>query len=391
MFENEKRNKVKSITKKRGQLTLTFFDNNGIVKQKDTGLEVTKANRQKLYKLVPEFERKLKEKAQQKEALSFSYYADMFLELKKDITKYKQYEGYVKRFKTYFGEDTHPKDIKLTQVKKFFANLSKKNGVAVTRSTKTAWRSALSSIMQLALDDDMLDKGNIVANWKLPKQNDPPSTIRPFTPKQVKQLLDNCEGSMHNYIGIGVWTGLRPEEEIALMVGDIDFNAKLIHVRRAFSKHGNNDHTKTYQSMRTVPMLNRAVPFLKAQIQYAASKNSLYLFCKEDGGKPKSNEDITGHIDLFKNGKRSRPPGPWYILKRKVGLPDAHIHWTRHTFAVQALKSRKVQSNKVRTLTPQEIAATMGILLRTLHDHYTKYFIDNEHENIDREIDLLAV
>ncbi|MEA3456276.1 MAG: hypothetical protein U9R26_07185, partial [Campylobacterota bacterium] len=152
MLENEKRNKVKSVTKKRGQLTLTFFDNNGIVKQKDTGLEVTKANRQKIWKLVPEFEQKLKEQAKEKEALSFGYYADMFLELKKDICKYDQYKSYVKRFKEYFGEDTLPRDIKLTQVKKFFANLTKKNGVGVTRNTKTAWRSALSSIMQLALE-----------------------------------------------------------------------------------------------------------------------------------------------------------------------------------------------------------------------------------------------
>ena len=382
MFENEKRNKVKSVTKKRGQLTLTFFDNNGIIKQKDTGLEVTKANRQKLYKLIPEFERKLKEQALKKEVLSFGYYADMFVDLKKDTSRHDQYKGYVKRFKHYFGEDTLPKDIKLTQVKKFFANLTKKNGVGVVRSTKVVWHSVLSNIMQLALEDDMLEKGNIVANWKLPKQVDPPSKIKPFTPKQVKQLLDNCEGSMHNYIGIGVWTGLRPEEEIALMVGDIDFKAKLIHVRRAFSKHGNNDYTKNYKSMRTVPMLDGAVPFLKAQIQYAASKKSLYLFCREDGSKPRSNEDITGHMDLFRNGKRSRPPGPWYILKRKVDLPDAHIHWTRHTFAVQSLKTQ--------ILKPQEIAGAMGILLRTLYGHYAKY-IGNEHENIDRKIDLFAV
>jgi len=382
MLENEKRNKVKSITKKRGKLTLEFFDNDGKIRQKNTGLEPTKANRKKLLKLVPQFEAKLEEQAQQKEALSFGYHADMFLELKKDITKYKQYEGYVKSFKKYFGEDTQPKDIKLTQVKKFFANLTKKNGVSVVRSTKTAWRSVLSGIMQLALEDDMLDKGNIVASWKLPKQNDPPSIIKPFTPKQVQQLLENCEGSMHNYIGIGVWTGLRPEEEIALMIGDIDFKAKLIHVKRAFAKKSNNEHTKTYQSMRTVPLLDGAIPFLKAQIRYATSKHSLFLFCKENGDKPNSNEDITGRIDTFKGTRRTHPPGPWYLLKREVGLPDAHIHWTRHTFAVQTYKSQE--------LTPQQIAGAMGILLRTLHGHYAKY-IDNDHKNINRKVDLFAM
>ena len=382
MLEKKKRNRVKSITKKRGKLTLEFFDNDGKIRQKDTGLEPTKANRKKLERLVPEFEAKLEEQAQQKEALSFGYYADMFLELKKGTSKHGQYTGYVKRLKDYFGEDTPPKDIKLTQVKKFFANLTKRNGVGVVRSTKTTWRSALGSIMQLALEDDMLDKGNIVTNWKLPTQNDPPSNIKPFTPKQVKQLLDNCEGSMHNYIGLGVWTGLRPEEEIALMVGDIDFKAGLIHVRRAFAKNSNDDHTKNYKSRRTVPMLDGAIPFLKAQLKYAYSKNSMYLFCKEDGSIPKSNEDITGTLDKFKDGKQTHAAGPWYILKRKVGLPNAHIHWTRHTFAVQSFKTQ--------ILKPQEIAGAMGILLRTLYGHYARY-IDNEHESIDRKIDLFAM
>ena len=53
MLENKKRNRVKSITKKRGKLTLEFFDNDGKIRQKDTGLEPTKANRQKLWKLAP--------------------------------------------------------------------------------------------------------------------------------------------------------------------------------------------------------------------------------------------------------------------------------------------------------------------------------------------------
>ena len=382
MLKNEKRNRVKSITKKRGKLTLEFFDNNGKLKQKDTGLEPTKANRQKLWKLVPEFEEELEKQAQTKEALSFGYYADMFLELQQHNSRYIQYKGYIKRFKAYFGEDTPPKDIKLTQVKKFFMHLKKRNGESVVRTTKTAWYSVLSNIMQLALEDDMLNRGNIVANWKLPKQIDPPSIIKPFTPIQVRSLLDNSEGSMHNYIGIGVWTGLRPEEEIALMLSDIDFERKIIHIKRAFAKNAKNDFTKTYQSIRTVPLLDGAIPFLQAQIQYAISKHSLYLFCKENGEKPDSNEDITGRIDTYKDGKRTHPPGPWYLLKRAVGLPDAHIHWTRHTFAVQTYKSQK--------LTPQQIARSMGILLRTLHGNYAKY-IDNEHESIDRKIDLFAM
>ena len=43
---------------------------------------------------------------------------------------------------------------------------------------------------------------------------------------------------------------------IVVLGGDIDFEAGLIHVRRALAKNSTNDYTKTYQSMRTVPMLD---------------------------------------------------------------------------------------------------------------------------------------
>jgi len=120
---------------------------------------------------------------------------------------------------------------------------------------------------------------------------------------------------------------------------------------------------------------------LKQQIIYAKSKDSLYLFCLKDGSKPKSNEDITGRCELWKGNKRIKKGGEWYHLRKKVGLPNAHIHWLRHTFAVQSLKTKQ--------FTPQEVAGILGIILRTLYGHYAKY-IDDEHTNVNRDIDLFA-
>jgi integrase len=300
---DEKRNKVKSITKKRDKLAIEYYDATGKIRQKSTKFEPTETNRKKLWKLVPEFERGLIERQKKQEAKSFGYYADMFLALKKENTKFETMKNYVIQFKQCFGEDTLPQDIKLTAVKKFFANITKKNGDNVVRTTKVQWRSTLKNIFQLALEDEELSV-NIVSNWELPKQNDPPSDIKPFTPDELILLLKHSTGSLHNYLGIGMWTGLRPEEEIALMIEDIDFEARLIHVRRAFSKHSNNNYTKTQNSLRTIPLLDGAKEYLKEQIVYAKSKESLYLFCLEDGSKPKSNEAVTGRCELWKEGKR---------------------------------------------------------------------------------------
>ena len=58
---NRKINKVKSITKKRGKLTIEYYDGTGKIRQKATKLEATEANRKRLWKLAPEFERGLVE------------------------------------------------------------------------------------------------------------------------------------------------------------------------------------------------------------------------------------------------------------------------------------------------------------------------------------------
>jgi integrase len=374
-------NEVKSITKKRGQLTIEFFDNEGKIRQKDTGLSPTKTNRANLRRLIPEFEKGLREKQETNSAKTFSEYAHIFLQLNKNHSKLPLMTQYVKRFCVYFGEDTYPKDIKLSAIKQFFANLHKKDGTPLKRPTKVQWRQVLKGIMQLAFEDGEL-QSNHVADWKLPKQDDPPNNIRPFTPDEVKTLLTHSKGSLHNYIGIGVWSGLRPEELVGLMIKDIDFNAKVIHVRRSFSKHKKNENTKTSKSRRKVPIFDAAVPFLQQQIAYAKSRKSLYLFCKADGSRPISSDDVVGHAEYINNdGKLEHNNGPWQKLRIKVGLPTAKAHWTRHTFAVQALKSKQ--------FTPQEVAGMMGILLKTLFSHYAKY-IGDDHLHIDRKIDLYS-
>jgi len=134
--------------------------------------------------------------------------------------------------------------------------------------------------------------------------------------------------------------------------------------------------------MREVPIFDDAVPYLESQIQEVRKKNSLYLFLKNDGTHVNSSDDVIGHAEYINaDGKLEHYGGPWDILRKKVGIPKAQAHWTRHTFAVQALKSKQ--------FTPQEVAGIMGILLKTLFNHYAKY-IGTDHEHIDRKIDLFS-
>jgi len=379
---NKRTNEVKSITKKRNQLTIEFFDNEGKIRQKDTGLTPTKANRQKLKRLIPEFEKGLRERQEKKEVKTLGQYADLYLELSQNHSQIVMIEGHVKRYLAHFGRDTYPKDIKLSQVKRFFANLSRRDGAPLVRNTKKHWRHTLKGIFQLAFEDGELER-NIISDWQLPKQDDPPSNVRPFTSEQVKKLLSLSTGMLHNYIGIGIHTGMRPEELVGLMINDIDFDTGLIHIRRAITKLSRNTHTKTKSSMRKIPIFDDAVPYLKAQIQSAKENKSLYIFFRKDGSKPRGSEDITGHAKYVdKHGKLHHNDGPWHKLRKQVvGLERAKLHWTRHTFAVQMLKTKKFK--------PQEVAGMMGILLDTLYGHYARY-IDDGYTEIDRSIKLFS-
>jgi len=254
--------------------------------------------------------------------------------------------GQIRRLKEYFGEHTLPKDIKLVKVKQFFSQLTK-NGMPIKRVSKTQWRQTLKGILQLAWENGELEH-NIVAEWTLPKQDDAPSIKRPFTPEELSLLLENSTGTLHNYLGIGAWTGLRPEEIAGLMVGDIDLERQIISVKRSFSKHKKNSNTKTKRSYGEVPIFDAAIPFLKDQIAWAKSNRSLYLFCKGDGSHVNSSDDILGHAEYInKDGKLEHNGGTWHQLRKKVGLPTAQAHWTRHTFAVQALKSKSSHHRKL--------------------------------------------
>ena len=140
-------------------------------------------------------------------------------------------------------------------------------------------------------------------------------------------------------------------------------------------------HTKTKHSLRQVPIFNDAIPFLISQMEYAQKHHSMYLFCRKDGTPPKGIETVTGHAEYRdKNGRLHHNDGAWHKLRKEVkGLEKAKIHWCRHTFAVQMLKTRRFK--------PQEVAGMMGITLDTLYNHYAKY-IDESYMEIDRSIRL---
>ena len=115
-------------------------------------------------------------------------------------------------------------------------------------------------------------------------------------------------------------TGLRPSELFGLEQHDVDREAGVVYVRRAFA-NGRIKHTKTRLSTRAVPLQAKAVEALD---RLPASANPI-LFPNMRGGR----------IDFRIFGRKH-----WRPAQIKVGIePVRGLYDLRHTYATFALRA----------------------------------------------------
>lgn len=102
----------------------------------------------------------------------------------------------------------------------------------------------------------------------------------------IKGSVDNPDSLLAFLI---MYTGARCGEALALQWKDIDFDAKEVHITKAVVHHGNTpiiDKTKTYASVRTIPLLSPLEAILKP---LAGSPDDYLLGGKQPFGKSKLN------------------------------------------------------------------------------------------------------
>ena len=377
---NKPTNKVTSVfvhgSAKR--LYFEFFDNTGKKKQRSIGLPDTPANRRRAEReLIPLFEQRLKEEAlkeQTPEHKPLKFYADSYRKSlqKSGHTKVDTYIYRINRIVEYFGEDTLLSDITELQIEEFFESLD------VTRDTKSDWKVVLSKIFERGRKDKAVET-NIVKNYEIPKsetQNTPDTVRMPFTPEEMQLLIDNADRRLRNYLGISFFLGTRPEETIALMMQDIDFDTETIYLQRAVVKGKVKTITKHKGGPRDIPIFIDAIPLLNDQIAWAKENNSLYLFFDKYGERLNDAIDIRGN-----KGKGFY----WNDYLNGLGItPHRRMMNTRHTFAVNCITNMDLLG-----ITLNDIASMMGhSSLRMLIQHYGKY-ISGRNKNINRNVSLL--
>jgi integrase len=147
--------------------------------------------------------------------------------------------------------------------------------------------------------------------------------IDPLSLDEVKRFVaDGLQDDEHRrYFRVAFFTGLRPGEQVGLQWADIDWQRRLIGVRRSLGRFGEGS-TKTVESNRDVAMLPIVERALSAH-RAAADRQSPWVFRNRDGGP----------LDVTNLRERV-----WRAALRRAKLRARTLYQTRHTFATLMLE-----------------------------------------------------
>lgn len=240
--------------------------------------------------------------------------------------------------------------------------LAKLNGVSnkYLCNVQSVFRSAL----QDAVDDDLLES-NPLHSWtyrnkEAPKKN---SDVDPFTPEEQALILASMTGQIKNMFQFFFWTGLRPNELVALDWEDIDWVGGKAHIYKGITQGVKEAETpKTESGKRFVKLLPPAIAALENQKQHT------FLNYKEIFQNPLFNERWKGDAPIRKTA--------WLPALKKAGVRYRRPYQTRHTYASMMLTANE----SIPWLAEQMGHSDWG-MLRTIYAKYIKDAIPEAGNN----------
>jgi integrase len=201
---------------------------------------------------------------------------------------------------------------------------------------------ALRQTLQRAVSWRMLNSNP--AQQGVENRQRPRVEQRPFDSwEQIRALADRIGRRYGPLVVFAAATGLRPSEWIALEHRDIDREARIVYVRRAY-RNGRLKCPKTDSSLRAVPL--QAVA-LEALDRLPPSHASPLVFPAPGGG----------YLDLHNFRHRD-----WKPAQRELEIdPIRRVYDLRHTFATFALRAG---------ISTFDLSRYMGASLTMIDRHY---------------------
>jgi integrase len=201
---------------------------------------------------------------------------------------------------------------------------------------------ALRQLLNRAVAWRIIDANPAKAGVDNPRRQHPEK--RPFeTWAEINAIAERLGPAYGPMVVFAAATGLRPSEWISLERRDLDREARVVYVRRAFA-HGRLQRTKTHRSTRAVPLQALA---LEALDRLPARRETPLLFPAPRGG----------YLDLHNFRRRA-----WKPAQFAAGIePLRRPYDLRHTFATFALRAG---------ISTFDVSRFMGASLTMIDRHY---------------------
>lgn len=249
-----------------------------------------------------------------------------------------------------FGK-TPVNEINKFMVKNF---LMKKIKDGYASSTVTHIKNAVSGVLNLAIDDEIIQTNPAHNIGKLFKKQDPKPKVDPLSMDELAILLNTCQihfSRQYPFILTLARTGIRFGEDLGLQWKDIDFKGRFITIERSFSK-GRVETPKNGQS-RKVDMSQQLADTLKElkhqrkieTLNRGWKKMPKWVFVSMEG-KP-YHESYTRRV--------------FYKALEKAGLRRVRIHDLRHTYATLRISKGDNIADVSKQLGHHSIKFTMDI------------------------------
>lgn len=328
--------------------------------QKSTGLQDTPENRKYLkIAVLPELERKIAtgeaeaEIKRKRTPMALSHYAKKYCDSKEHLKTFWELLAQVKIIERRFDMDVD--EINRGQVKDWAQEMLRKG---LSPKTVRRYINVLGAILEVAIDHEVIER-NPASGIKLPAAEDERRSREPFSKAEVDFLLERSSGWFRNYLAVAFYTGARPGEILALKPEDIDLNQRTIRIERNI-QHGKITTPKTRYSIRTIPIFDPLLPYLRGQLMNAGE----WLFQSPSGGPYYGARKVLYHWDKL-------------VEETKVRRRD--LYTTRHTFITHMLQSGTVSILELAQIVGHKNA-------QQIMTHYAR-FINEQHLKIRRDID----
>lgn len=184
----------------------------------------------------------------------------------------------------------------------------------------------------------------------------PEDSVRPeprfFTAKQVRQIIEAAEEPFRTMFAVLAMTGIRTGELLGLQLDDVDFERKLIFIRRSVW-YGRIQTTKSRASTKPLPMPGALSEVLRLYLESWKPNPIRLLFANQIGRPYSANKVVQRKL--------------WPILD-SLKMPRCGLHAFRHTHSSLLIELGAPPTVAQEQLRHSDPRVTLGIYSHVIGD-----------------------